>query len=74
MPRYFFDLVKNSETAHDHQGRDFRLPEQARQQGELMAIDLQFAADDWAGAQVSVRDVEGRELFAIPVPAATDPI
>jgi hypothetical protein len=73
MARYFFDLVRDCETAHDHQGREFSAPEQARRQGELIAIDLQFASDDWAGAQVSIRDPQGRELFAIAVPQAGDP-
>jgi hypothetical protein len=66
--RYFFDLVKDRVTAHDYQGRYFELPEQARRQGELIAIDLQFASEGWAGGQVSVRDPQGRELYAIPVP------
>ena len=68
MTRYFFDLVKERVTAHDYQGRFFQLPEQAHRQGELIAIDLQFASDGWAGGQVSVRDAHGRELYAIPVP------
>jgi hypothetical protein len=67
MTRYFFDLVKASLTEHDHQGRFFQLPEQAQRQGELIAIDLQFASEQWAGGQVSVRDVQGRELYSIPV-------
>jgi hypothetical protein len=73
MPRYFFDLVKDHETAHDYQGREFSAPELARRQGELIAIDLQFSSDDWAGGQVSIRDPHGHELFAIAVPQAGDP-
>jgi hypothetical protein len=73
MARYFFDLIKNRETAHDYQGREFNAPEQARRQGELIAIDLQLESDEWAGAQVSIRDPQGRELFAIAVPQAGDP-
>src|SRR5580704_5664375 len=61
------ELVKASLTEHDHQGRFFQLPEQAQRQGELIAIDLQFASEEWAGGQVSVRDVQGRELYSIPV-------
>jgi hypothetical protein len=72
MARYFFDLVKNDETAHDFQGREFGAPEQARRQGELIAIDLQLSSDDWAGGRVLVRDPHGRELFAIAVPQAAD--
>jgi hypothetical protein len=68
MTRYFFDLVKERVTAHDYQGKVFQLPEQAHRQGELIAIDLQFAPESWAGGQVCVRDAYGRELYAIPVP------
>jgi hypothetical protein len=72
MARYFFDLVKvDRAVAHDYQGRDFSAPEHARQQGELLALDLQLAdGDDWAGGQVSVRDAHGTEWFAIPVTGA----
>ena len=70
MARYFFDLVKQSVTAHDHQGRVFEELDEARRQGEIIAMDLQYESDEWAGGQVSVRDQGGQELFSIPVPAA----
>jgi hypothetical protein len=67
MTRYFFDLVKEKVTAHDYQGCTFQLPEQAKHQGELIAMDLQYASDEWGGGHVFVRDVLGHSLFKIPV-------
>ena len=70
MPRYFFDFVKGSGVTHDYEGRDLPGDEQARRQGELIAIDLQIGTGgEWAGWEVSVRDARGREVFSIPVPA-----
>ncbi len=67
LARYFFDLVKEKVTAHDYQGRTFQLPEQAKHQGELIALDLQYASDGWGGGHVCVRDVNGKSLYMIPV-------
>jgi hypothetical protein len=70
MPRYFFDVVNETGTAHDHQGREFTCPDSAKRQGELFAIDLRFAPDSEGrtGDKVSVCDVRGTVLFSIPVP------
>ena len=70
MARYFFDVVNETGTAHDHQGREFTCPDSARQQGELIAIDLRFAPDGEgrSGDQVRVCDPRGTVLFSIPVP------
>jgi hypothetical protein len=70
MPRYFFDVISDTGTAHDHQGRDFTCPDGAKRQGELVAIDLRFApdAEGRSGDKVAVCDVRGKVLFSIPVP------
>jgi hypothetical protein len=70
MPRYFFDVISDTGTAHDHQGRDFNCPDGAKRQGELIAIDLRFApdAEGRTGDKVAVCDVRGTVLFSIPVP------
>ena len=74
MMRYFFDVVSDSGTAHDHMGREFACAESARRQGELIAIDLRFApdAEGRTGDRVSVCDPRGRVLFSIPVPAEAE--
>jgi hypothetical protein len=74
MPRYFFDVVNNSGTAHDHQGREFTCLDGAKRQGELIAIDLRFApdAEGRTGDKVSVCDVRGTVLFSIPVPSEVE--
>jgi hypothetical protein len=70
MPRYFFDLVSEAGVSHDHQGREFTCPDGAKRQGELIAIDLRFAADSEGrtGDKISVCDARGAVLFSIPVP------
>ena len=45
MPRYFFDVINGTGTAHDHQGREFNCPDGAKRQGELIAIDPAPRAD-----------------------------
>ena len=74
MPRYFFDVVNETGTAHDHQGREFTSPDGAKRQGELIAIDLRFApdAEGRTGDKVSVCDVRGTVLFSIPVPSEVE--
>ena len=69
MARYFFDFVNDSGTSHDHQGRDFPCPDSAKQQGELIAIDLQLEQEleGPCFGKVLVCDVRGKELFSIPV-------
>jgi hypothetical protein len=72
--RYFFDVVSDRGTAHDHMGVEFACAESARRQGELIAIDLRFApdAEGRTGDRVSVCDPRGRVLFSIPVPAEAE--
>jgi hypothetical protein len=73
MARYFFDVVNESGVAHDYQGRDFSSLDGAKRQGEMIAIDLLLdqEAEGRVCGKVSVRDVQGNELFAIPVQAHT---
>jgi len=70
MPRYFFDVVNETGTAHDHQGLDCNGPDGAKRQGELIAIDLRFAPDSEGrtGDKVAVCDARGTVLYSIPVP------
>jgi hypothetical protein len=70
MARYFFDVVNETGTGYDHQGREFTSLDGARQQGELIAIDLRFAPDGEvrSGDKVRVCDPRGTVLFSIPVP------
>jgi hypothetical protein len=70
MPRYFFDVISDAGTSHDHQGREFTCPDGAKRQGELFAIDLRFApdAEGRTGDKISVCDARGTVLFSIPVP------
>lgn len=74
MPRYFFDIVSENGTSHDHQGREFASADIARREGELLAIDLRFSADSEGrnGDRVSVCDRRGTVLFSIPVPAEAE--
>jgi hypothetical protein len=69
MARYFFDYVNDRGRSHDHQGRDFPSLDSAKRQGELIAIDMQLDQDDDGpvGGKVSICDVAGLELYAIPV-------
>jgi hypothetical protein len=71
MPRYFFDIISETGTSHDHQGREFNCPDGAKRQGELIAIDLRYSpdAEGRTGDKISVCDVRGAVLFSIPVPA-----
>jgi len=69
MARYFFDYVNESGTTHDYQGRDFGCLDGARQQGELIAIDLQLdqELEGPVLGRVAVRDILGKELISIPL-------
>jgi hypothetical protein len=74
MARYFFDIVSENGISHDHQGKEFASADSARRQGELIAIDLRFAADSEGrtGDRISVCDPRGTVLFSIPVPAEAE--
>jgi hypothetical protein len=74
MPRYFFDVVNDAGTAHDHQGREFTCADGAKRQGELIAIDLRFAPESQgrSGDKVAVCDARGTVLFSIPVPSEVE--
>ncbi len=74
MARYFFDVVTESGVAHDFRGRELATAQDARCQGELVAIDLQQAAGGSAcmSRAVSVRDVQGMEIFSIAVADEAD--
>jgi hypothetical protein len=50
--------------------REFTCPDGAKRQGELIAIDLRFAADGEGrtGDKISVCDARGAVLFSIPAP------
>jgi hypothetical protein len=40
----------------------------AREMAELIALDIECTdGDDFAGAEVQVRDIGGQKLFSVPV-------
>ena len=73
MPRYFFDVINETGRSHDYQGSDFPTPEGAKRQGELIALDLQLEQENEGrvSGKVSVCDVMGKEVFAIPLQGQT---
>jgi len=73
MARYFFDVINESGRSHDYQGCEFPTPDGAKRQGELIALDLQLEQESEGKVcgKVSVCDVQGREVFSIPVQGQT---
>jgi hypothetical protein len=69
MKRYFFDLASPKRREFDFQGCEFANPETAYHQAELLALDLCIeAGGKWSGWSVEVRNILGRQLFAVSVP------
>jgi uncharacterized protein DUF6894 len=68
MQRYFFDIASGSRSIYDYQGREFSARQEAFELAELIALDLELNVDgEWGDCRVAVRDVEGRNLFSVPV-------
>jgi hypothetical protein len=68
MIKYFFDLATKSYVQYDYRGRDLERPELAREMAELIALDIECTdGDDFAGAEVQVRNIGGQKLFSVPV-------
>jgi hypothetical protein len=68
MCRYFFDLVGVERSEYDYSGRVLPSPENAHQLAELIAVDLAVDEQEpWHGWTVKVRNVQGHEMFCVPV-------
>lgn len=68
MCRYFFDLVGEGRSEYDYRGRDLPSPQSAYHLAELIAVDLVVEEQElWCGWTVKVRNVQGREMFCVPV-------
>jgi uncharacterized protein DUF6894 len=68
MKRYFFDVKARSVIHYDFRGSDFAAPEQARQQAELIALDVECTeGEECGGGEIQVRDIVGKHLFSVPV-------
>jgi hypothetical protein len=68
MKRFFFDVAAKTYVQYDYRGREFAKPEDARELAELIALDLECSdRNDWAGAEIQVRNVGGDRLFSVPV-------
>lgn len=68
MSRYFFDLVGEERSEYDYSGRNLPSPENAYQLAELIAVDLAVEEQEvWYGWTVKVRNVQGLEMFCVPV-------
>jgi hypothetical protein len=69
MNKYCFSLVSPQRSEFDFRVGEFPSPEHALQLAELTAFDLSIEAESkWSGWTVEVRNAQGRQLFAIPVP------
>ena len=68
MTKLFIDIVGAEQRHFDFSGRMYSRPEEAGEAAELMCMDLGVTEDSpWVGAEVQVKDVSGRCLFAYPV-------
>ena len=70
MQRYFFDVSTRAQIQYDYRGRDLPDFEQAKRLAELIALDVEcIQGDDIDALEVQVRDINGRQLFSVPVNA-----
>jgi hypothetical protein len=68
MTKLFIDIVGSERRQFDFSGRMYSRPEDASEAAQLMSMDLGVTEDSpWLGAEVQVKDVAGRCLFAYPV-------
>jgi hypothetical protein len=69
MTRYFFDVMWKSRAEYDFSGSLFPDPQEAFHWAQLLALDLEVAADEqeFVGTRLGVRGIDGRELFSIPI-------
>lgn len=66
MKQYFFDVVGPGRPEYDYSGRAFSTLEKAYELAELIAFDL-AVSEEWDGWRISVSDVEGNNIFSVPV-------
>jgi hypothetical protein len=71
MTRFFFDVKSPATIEHDFNGRCFSSLDEAKQMGELVAMDLGCTRVDGSFAiEVQIRDPQGTLLCAVPVASA----
>ncbi len=67
MRRYFFDLLGGGRSEYDFSGTLFPDAQQAFNWAQLLAIDFEVAGEEFRGGRLGVRNIDGRELFSIPI-------
>jgi hypothetical protein len=68
MTKLFIDIVGAEQRQLDFSGRMYANPEEAGEAAQLMCMDLGVTENSpWVGAEVQVKDVDGRCLYAYPV-------
>jgi len=68
MKKYFFDIVGQRRAEYDFQGTECCEPQKALQLAELIALDVEVAAEDeFSGGRIDVHSPEGHKLFSVPI-------
>ena len=68
MTKLFIDIVGAEQRQLDFSGRMYACPEEAGEAAQLMSMDLGVTENSpWVGAEVQVKDVDGRCLYVYPV-------
>jgi len=68
MTKLFIDIVGAEQRQLDFSGRMYACPEDAGEAAQLMCMDLGVTENSpWVGAEVQVKDVDGRCLYAYSV-------
>ena len=61
VKRYFFDIVRGTDSEFDYYGREFATPEKAIEFAKLIAVDLEIMQEGArGGSTVVIRDPQGR--------------
>lgn len=67
MTRLFFDIVGKDMRSLDYHGRYFTDIGSAKDQADLLSLDLSCSIDyEWAAA-VEVRNVDGQRVYSVDV-------
>jgi hypothetical protein len=68
MRHFFFDVVAKSSRSYDYHGQTLSTSTEARDVAETLALDLACSeSDDWAGAEIQVRNETGEKLYSVSV-------
>lgn len=68
MTKLFIDIIGAEQRHLDFSGRLYARPEEAGEAAQLMCMDLGVTENSpWVGAEVQVKDVEGRCLYTYSV-------